>query len=69
MMLAAMGAVEWIVIAVAAAIVIFTVVAHIFRKKKGKNACGCDCSGCAYGGSCPSAGGKKPKDPKEIDAD
>ena len=56
-----MSPLEITVIAVAAALVVFTVIFNFVRRKKGKTSCGCDCAHC----SCASChrkddGGKKP---------
>lgn len=39
--------VEIIVIIAIAALLIFSLVFNIVRRKKGKNSCGCDCPSCA----------------------
>lgn len=56
-----MGWIEILVIIFAVALVAFTVVFNILRKRKGKNCCGgsgCSgCSGCPYSADCA----KKPK--------
>ncbi|MDR2091286.1 MAG: FeoB-associated Cys-rich membrane protein [Clostridiales bacterium] len=55
-----MESIEIIILIAAIALVAFTVIYNIVKRKKGKTGCGCGCPDC--GGSCPSCGHAEEKD-------
>ncbi len=57
-----MKPIDWIILIVAVAIVVFAIVAWIRRKKTGKTGCGCGCSACPHGSACPSNNRLEEKD-------
>ena len=67
-----MDPIEIVVLILAVALVVFTIVYNVVRRRKGKSSCGCDsgksgksgCSRCPY---CDSCRPEKPKDPENHD--
>ena len=49
-----MNPIDWIILIGAVAIVVGSIAAWLHRKKTGKTGCGCGCSTCPHGSSCPS---------------
>jgi len=49
-----MNGADLIVIAVIALMVLGAIASLWYSKKKGKNSCGCNCSGCSSAGNCKS---------------
>ena len=66
-----MGWIEIVVIIFAVALVAFTVIYNVLRRKKGRNCCGGGCSGCSGCSGCPYSANcsAKPQERKEEKSD
>ena len=54
-----MKPIDYIIIALAAAVVVGVTAHSIWKKKKGQGGCGCGCSGCPHAGACSSVPTKR----------